>query len=259
VLIVVVYLAFFLTVSWAVGRLFDGVVDADDELADFTSIVVGMALPIAVGGAGLLWFSARRGWSADIFGRQPVAGRAWMWLAPVLVLFPVTIHAWAADWNSWSLGQLAGLVVLGLCVGFTEELLARGVVVKILRDAGHRERFVACVSSLLFALMHTSNLVSGMSVQTVAATVVYTFGFGACMYLTMRVTRTIWAAVLLHALTDPTTILTAGAVDTSLAERAGGGTALALVATLLLVGFGIAALFAVRGEAGRAADVDAAA
>jgi hypothetical protein len=88
---------------------------------------------------------------------------------------------------------------------------------------------------------------------------VYTFGFGACMYLTMRVTRTIWAAVLLHALTDPTTILTAGAVDTSLAERAGGGTALALVATLLLVGFGIAALFAVRGEAGRAADVDAAA
>ena len=69
--------------------------------------------------------------------------------------------------------------------------------------AGHGERFVAVVSSLLFALMHTVNFISGMEVSTVLATVVYTFGFGMCMYLTMRVTGTIWAAIVLHGLTDP--------------------------------------------------------
>ena len=48
---------------------------------------------------------------------------------------------------------------------------------------------------------------------TVAVTVVYTFCFGMCMYLAMRVTGTIWAAIVLHGLTDPTTILSTGGVD----------------------------------------------
>ena len=83
---------------------------------------------------------------------------------------------------------------------------------KMLRDAGHGERFVAVVSSVLFALMHLVNLFAGMELTTVLGTVVYTFCFGMCMYLTMRVTSTLWAAIVLHGLTDPTTILSSGGV-----------------------------------------------
>ena len=34
-----------------------------------------------------------------------------------------------------------------------------------------------------------------------------------CMYLAMRVTATIWTAIVLHGLTDPATFLSTGGVD----------------------------------------------
>ena len=249
ILIIVVYLAFYLAVGWVVGKLFAGQIDDEDPLANFSTILLGTAVPIAIGGAALLWFAHRRGWVSDIFGPQPVHGRGWMWVAPVLVLAAIVGHLVATDWSSWDAGQLAAVVVLGACVGFTEELATRGLVVKMVRDAGHRESFVAAVSSLTFALMHTVNLISGMAAATVLATVVYTLGFGACMYLSMRLTGTIWAAILLHGLTDPTTFLALGGVDKAVTDQTGGAATLALVATTLIILFGVVSLFFVRGTA----------
>jgi uncharacterized protein len=171
-----------------------------------------------------------------------------MWLAPVLVLAAIAAHIACTDWGSWSGKQLAYMLVLGACVGFTEELATCGLVVKILRDAGHAEGYVAAVSSLVFALMHTANLISGMALNVVLATVVYTFGFGMCMYLSMRVTGSIWTAIALHGLTDPTTFLASGGGDKSVTGSANGATAVAVLATVLLVVFGIVAVFLVRGR-----------
>ena len=44
------------------------------------------------------------------------------------------------------------------------------------------------ISSLVFALLHSANVLSGLPILTVALTVVFTFGFGVLMYLTLRVT-----------------------------------------------------------------------
>ena len=57
------------------------------------------------------------------------------------------------------------------------------------------------------------NLFSGQAVTTVAFTVFYTFGFGVLMYLTLRVTGFLVWAMLVHGLTDPTTILASGGID----------------------------------------------
>ncbi|HWK93718.1 MAG TPA: CPBP family intramembrane glutamic endopeptidase [Luteimicrobium sp.] len=248
-LLVVGYLVFYLVVSLLVGQVFSGSIDPDDLLSSPGSILLGVALPIAIGGAGLAWFAVRRGWWAGVVARQTVPARRWMWIAPVLVVVAVAAHLAATDWGSWSGGQIAAIAVLGVCIGFTEELATRGIVVKLLRDAGHRERYVVVVSSLLFALMHMVNLISGMKASTVLATVVYAFGFGACMYLSMRLTGTVWTAIVLHALTDPTTMLATGGIDTSTSSDGGGATALALVATLALIVFGVVAAFFVRGSA----------
>jgi hypothetical protein len=72
---------------------------------------------------------------------------------------------------------------------------------------------VAPLSSLVFALSHSVNLLNGQKVTTVAFTVVYTFAFGVLMYLSMRVIGFLVAAMVLHAATDPTTILAVGGVD----------------------------------------------
>ena len=214
----------------------------------------GLALPIAVGATALLVFTSWVGWTREIFGPQPVAGRGWMWIAPVIVVLAIVAHLAGTDWDRWTAREIAAMVVLGACVGLAEELATRGLVVKMLRDAGHGEQFVAIVSSLLFAVMHMVNLLQGMSLSTVVGTVVYTFGFGMCMYLTMRVTGTIWAAIVLHGLTDPTTVLSTGGLDTAVGDQNSGAMAAGGLATVALILFALVAAFLVRGRADRTAD-----
>ena len=83
-----------------------------------------------------------------------------MWIAPVLVVAAIVGHVGRPS-GQWTAGQVAMMALAGVCIGLAEELATRGIAVKMLRDAAHSERFVALVSSLLFALMHTVNLIPG--------------------------------------------------------------------------------------------------
>lgn len=246
---VVVYLVFYLVVGRLVGLLVAGDVTQDSLLDSPRTMAEALVLPIGIGALGLLAFAWWAGWLGELFGRQPIGRRGWMWAAPIAVALAVAGHLAATDWGAWSGGRLAMLALLGVCIGVAEELATRGLAVKVLRDAGHGERYVAVASSLLFALMHTVNLLSGMTLGTVLATVGYTFCFGMCMYLTMRVTGTLWAAVVLHGLTDPSTFLSTGGVDQDLGGgSAGAGDVVALLATMALLVIGVVAIFLVRGR-----------
>ncbi|MFI8321993.1 CPBP family intramembrane glutamic endopeptidase [Streptomyces sp. NPDC085529] len=249
VLVVVAYLAFYLLVGWLTGLLAGDEIDRDDVLATAPSVFFALVLPVGIGAAALLAFVSALGWRREIFGRQPVpAGaapaRSWMWIAPVLVLLAVAGHATAIDPGAWDAGQVAVILLAGVCIGFAEELATRGVAVKMLRDSGRSERFVMVVSSLLFALMHSVNALSGMPLTTVLSTLVYTFGFGVCMYLAMRVTGTLWTPIVLHALTDPTTFLATGGLDEhATGHTAGAGSAvLTLTGTVLMLVFALVAI-----------------
>ncbi|MEV0743646.1 CPBP family intramembrane metalloprotease [Streptomyces sp. NBC_01220] len=247
VLVVAAYLAYYLLVSLAVGAVFGDEIDPDDPLATGAGIFFGLVLPIAIGAVTVLGFTAFTGRLRSVFGAQPVRGRGWMWIGPALVVTAVVSHAASIEWSGWGPEQIALIALLGICVGLAEELASRGLPVLMLRGAGHSERFVMVVSSLLFALMHMVNVLSGMKPSTVLLTVVYAFGFGVCMYLTMRVTGTIWAAIVLHAVTDPTTILASGGVDEAVTDHAGGWSLLGSAVTILMIVFSFVAVFLVRG------------
>lgn len=248
VLVIAGYLAYYLLVGLAVGAVFGDEVDKDNVLATGAGIFFGLVLPIGIGAVTLVGFTAFIGRLRSVFGRQPAAGRPWMWIGPGLVLIAVVSHAAATDWSTWRPEQILLLALLGVCVGLAEELATRGLAVQMLRGAGHSERFVMVVSSLLFALMHVINLLSGMKASTVLLTVVYTFGFGVCMYLVMRLTGTIWSAIVLHALTDPTTFLASGGVDEAVTDHTGGWSLLASAATILMIAFSLVAVFLVRED-----------
>ncbi|MFE9563668.1 CPBP family intramembrane glutamic endopeptidase [Streptomyces sp. NPDC006487] len=248
VLVIVGYLAYYLLVGLAIGAVFGDEVDQGDVLATAASIFFALVLPIAIGAATLLGFAAAIGRLRPVFGRRTAWGRPWMWIGPALALIAVVGHAAATDWSDWRPEQLLLIALLGVCVGLAEELATRGLAVELLRGAGRSERFVMVVSSLLFALMHLTNMLSGMKVGTVLITVVYTFGFGVCMYLVMRLTGTIWAAIALHAVTDPTTILASGGIDEAVAHHTGGWSVLSSAATILMVVFSFVAVFLVRED-----------
>lgn len=200
-------------IGLGVGSLFHDFVDPANPLSNPASIFFSLALPILLAGLCLVLFAWSVGWLGELFARQPVRGRGWMWLAVVLVLIPIILRLVGTNWSAYSVSVVLALLFVGLCVGFAEELLTRGLVVSMLRKGGHGERLVLVVSALLFALLHVGNALSGQAFATVAITVVYTFGFGAMMYLSLRITgRLVWV-ILLHAATDPITILATGGID----------------------------------------------
>ncbi len=231
-LLVVVYY-----VLYQLGSLlFAPLLAAADDPA--LQVFVGTALPIALGGVLLLIFGWSTGWLREVFGAQPIRGRGWMWIAVVVVLLFNILRFASIDYAEAGAGVVIAWLVAGLFIGFAEEVLTRGYVVTLMRKAGYREIVVALVSAALFAVLHSGNLLSGQSLFTTALQLVYTFAFGLCMYLTLRLTGHIIWPILLHASTDPSIYLWASyPADGPLTGIAGLGNVAVIATGLILLIF----------------------
>jgi hypothetical protein len=253
-LVVAVYIAIYLPAGKVAANLFDRSYSEADTLSSVGAVFVQLSFALIVGSIVLIAFTTIMGWNAEIFGRQSIYRSRWMWLAPVVVIIPILMRVFGIDWGGPALSVVLMMLATGALIGFSEELLYRGIAVKMLRSGGHREFSVAWVSTLMFALSHSLNIFSGGAPRTVALTVAYTVGFGMLMYLTMRVTGFIVAAMVLHGLTDPTTFLANGGLpdkvvaDTSavvgLPALAGGYQLFLLIPVAVIMGF------FVRGKVG---------
>jgi len=252
VLLAVGYIAFFVLVSQVIAAVFDDQIDSDDVFSSAASIFWGLAAPIVLGGVLLVAFVRSLGWGRELFGPQPIRGRAWMWIAPVVVLVFNVLRFAAVDYRLYTTAAVLTTLFLGLCVGFVEELLTRGLAVDLLRRGGYGEWAVMVLSSLLFALLHSVNVLAGIEVATVVLTIVYTFMFGVAMYLTLRVTGNLIWPMLLHALTDPSAILLSGGVDVSTDRgEVDGLAALASLGNVAVILVCLVMLFFVRGRVDR--------
>ena len=247
--VVVVYMAIYLgasklpsTFGWGKGKLLDGI----------PNVFAQLTFALIVGAVVLAVFTAWLGWNGELYGRQRIYRSWWMWQGPILVIAPILMRVAGISWGARPLSIAAFVIFSGLFIGFVEELLCRGIAVKMLRTAGHGELVVAALSSLTFALLHSANLLSGQKLATTGLQIFYTFGFGVLMYLTLRTTRYLVVAMLLHGLTDPMGILASGGIgDAATAKDV--NILLQLAGDwLFVVGFGgLILLFFVRGVYGQ--------
>lgn len=252
--VVVAYFAIYLPAGRIAARVADRSYSEADTLSSVGAVFVQLTAALIVGSIVLIAFTTLMGWNAEIFGRQSIYRSRWMWLAPVVVVIPILMRVFGIDWGGPAVSVILMMLATGALIGFSEELLFRGIAVKMLRSAGHREFSVAWVSALLFSVSHSLNIFSGGAPRTVALTVAYTLGFGLLMYLSMRVIGFIAGAMILHGLTDPTTFLANGGLpdkvvaDTSsligLPALAGGYQLFLLIPAAVIMGFFI------RGKVG---------
>lgn len=196
------YYALYELFGWVIDNTLGAGIPEDGGAGD---LLVHTALPIVFGVVVLLAFAASVGWLPEIFGRQPLGGRRWMWVAVAVALVINISSMLSIDYGAAGASLVGAWLLTGLFVGVAEELLTRGFVVNMMRKAGHKELAVALMSAGVFAALHIGNVfTSDQGLATTAMQVIYTFFFGICMYLALRVTRAIWAPILLHASTDPT-------------------------------------------------------
>lgn len=207
-LIAAVYLGVYELIGFLVGLVDESVRGAEGTVS---YVFFAVALPIIVTSVLLIAFAASVGWLRELFTRQSLGGRRWMWTALVVVLVINVAAMLSIDYDKAGLPLVFTWLLTGLFVGFVEELVTRGFVVNLMRKAGNGEIAVALASAGIFAGLHFTNLFT--STQGLGATllqIVYTFFFGICMYLILRVTRTLIAPILVHASTDPAIFLHGG-------------------------------------------------
>lgn len=96
--------------------------------------------------------------------------------------------------------QIVSLVIITLLIGFQEEAIFRGVLLRALLPGGIL--FAVFISAALFGVIHLNSLLVGRDPLFVASQVVASF-LGAIGLAALRLRiNSIWPLVLLHALND---------------------------------------------------------
>ncbi|GGF16590.1 CPBP family intramembrane glutamic endopeptidase [Subtercola lobariae] len=203
-IVVLVYYGLYQLAALVVFWVFGGL---DLAAGSALGIFIGTGLPILIGGVILVVFAWSIGWLRELFGRQAIRGRGWMWVAIAVVLLTNILRFAAIDYARAGAAVVLSWMLTGLLIGFAEEVLTRGFVVNLMRKAGHPEIAVALVSAALFAVLHGGNFLGGQNAPATLLQVGYTFFFGLLMYLAYRVTGLLIVAILLHASTDPSIFL----------------------------------------------------
>lgn len=155
--------------------------------------------------------------------------------APLVAVLAITAVASIATSGITvsSFTNLIYLVLLSLSVGFIEELLFRGVIIRAWLSKGV---YVAVgVSTALFGLGHLMQLAGGQSAWGTALQILFSLVLGLALALVTVRTWSIWGLIVFHALFDfvqlVSTSPTASVTDSSLTSLPMIGT---LVCTIIL-------------------------
>lgn len=175
---------------------------------DYTTIgttvgttVAGIVVPVGLGAVFLAAVTTYLGWWRPVLYEEPRVGPRWLLVVPVLFVVIAVGTLTRADLSRFSATHLLMLVVGVALVGFSEELLCRGIAVVGLRGSG--SEVVAWLGScLVFALLHGVNALFGAPVAATGVQVLFAFLAGSVLYVTRRVTGVLVACMVIHAFWD---------------------------------------------------------
>ena len=172
--------------------------------AHFTRVsdegVTGIAtVVLSVLATGLL---SALGWWRMVGFRRAARARDLLWFLPLLL--PVLLSLiLGLDFRSGV--QTVELLLLTLLIGFSEETIYRGLMLQALKARGPWT--AAIVTSVLFGLSHSLNLLSGKSGTEILMQVGYALAIGLGFAAVALRTNLLWPLILIHALIDFTSFL----------------------------------------------------
>jgi membrane protease YdiL (CAAX protease family) len=176
------------------------------------------------------------------------AHRRQLWLF-VLAFLPAVLNALSNLQNPGAAGMLL-ILLTATAVGFVEEVIFRGMMLQALLSRGPWQ--AAIISSLIFGVAHSLNLLFGANLGATLLQIGYTLALGFMFAALALRTHTILLLIVAHSLTDFFGFL---AYNSSVVTT--GLSALVIVVTcvemLLYAGY---ALYLMRGVSARPTTVD---
>ncbi len=189
-LLVLIELA--LIVCVAGGSAYASIAEIAHPLAPFLGFV-----PIAL--FLLIYLSVTKRWSTFYFtGIGRLTGRQWLQYLPLLLILIVLLignKGFQAQPVSYFVYMLLSQLLL---VGFVEEVLFRGMILKAFMQKG--KMTAIAVSSILFGITHALQALGGQSLADTWLQIVYALILGLVLALLVANNRAILLTVMFHGL-----------------------------------------------------------
>jgi hypothetical protein len=165
-----------------------------------STLFLGVVLPVGLGAVFLAIAATAMGWWQPALFEKKV-GSGWMWLAPVILLIAGLSTLVARDVTRLNPVYVLTLAAGVLLVGFSEEMLTRGLAL-----VGYRgslsEGWAWFASSLTFGLLHGVNILFGQPFAPTLQQIVTAFFSGTVFYVLRRISGSLVWAMALHAIWD---------------------------------------------------------
>lgn len=218
VFVILAYVAVVSTI-WAVN-------DVDYETVGNSAgnVVAGIVVPVGVGAILLAATTTWLGWWRPALFEHPRVGGRWLIAVPILLVASATGTLLGGDLGSLAADHLLWLAVGVLLVGFSEELLCRGLGLVGFRGS-LSEGWVWFSSCLAFGLLHAVNALFGQSAGATVVQIALAFVAGTAFYVIRRSTGVLVWCMLLHAFWDYSSL----SADASGADEGSPWVALALL------------------------------
>ncbi|WP_420880975.1 CPBP family intramembrane glutamic endopeptidase [Rhodococcus sp. (in: high G+C Gram-positive bacteria)] len=193
--IVVVYLA----IIQFGGRLIGNWADESDTLTT-RGVFFTMVIPLGIALVFTYGVVAALGWWRPVMKDDRPVNR-WVWAVPAILLVAILlgINYSALSEKGWLF--VVVLFVATQFVGWGEEGMFRGIGVKVLRRHGLREGQVALWSSLVFGVVHLSNVFGHGGASAIPQAVIVSLA-GYFFYLIRRVSGSNALNSVMHGLFD---------------------------------------------------------
>lgn len=158
----------------------------------------------------LFYFSWKRKWTYYGFKREMKRAN-WILYLPLLIILIVLC---LQGFSSQPLETIIFYVGFAILIGFVEESIYRGIMIKILLPRGILPAILT--SSILFSVTHMLNLLSGQSLGQTGLQLAYSFLIGIVLAQLFIKTGNILPLILFHSLHNLIQFLGSGGSSTTL-------------------------------------------
>lgn len=187
--------------------LFAGVT-FDDRFSTGANAFRGAVIPLLGGGLVLILFLLWARWDFVFKDPERLPIRPVLWVPVVLYALAIVAQFAVVDWTQAS-DRLLAVVAAGLLVGFTEETLFRGIILRSLRTNGRPEAWAMLITTVWFGLFHLFSLLAGLDIVSTLIQCFLAAASGAVYFLFRRARGLLVMAMLAHGLWDMSLFLPA--------------------------------------------------
>lgn len=208
-LVAIPYLAILLYMQHISGVALTEVPDSAGNVRDFVTI------PVAVASVYLAVIGFVTGWIQNVWRENNLLTKpSWLKWFTYIVFTIIAINFISGNILSND-GGIVFYALLGtILVGFSEEIMWRGYLLRGGRESGFSEKKVAITTSLAFGLVHGINILTGESFTTIFPQIATAFIFGLVLYFMFRHRGSLLFLMFAHFLWD-FSLFTKGEVDQS--------------------------------------------